>query len=141
VAQATKTTLRPLRDRVLVKRLEDRDEQHGPAAVWRCCARRSRWTASAGDEGTGVSIGRRALEEPIRQIAENAGLEGSVVVEKAGPRFRAGSPSTNEYVDMIQAEIIDPTKVERVALENAAALASLLLTTEALITDRPESES
>jgi chaperonin GroEL len=92
----------------------------------------------SGDEGTGVSIVRRALEEPIRQIVENAGLEGSVVVEKVRalvPLTRGFDAETNEYVDMIQAGIIDPTKVERVALQNAASIASLLLTTEVLITD------
>jgi len=96
-----------------------------------------------GDEATGVSIVRRALEEPIRQIVENAGLEGSVVVEKvkaAIPITRGFDAETNEYVDMMQAGIIDPTKVERVALQNAASIASLLLTTEALITDIPEAE-
>jgi len=97
----------------------------------------------SGDEATGVSIVRRALEEPIRQIVENAGLEGSVVVEKvkaAVPITRGFDAETNEYVDMLQAGIIDPTKVERVALQNAASIASLLLTTEALITDVPEAE-
>ena len=95
----------------------------------------------SGDEATGVSIVRRALEEPIRQIVENAGLEGSVVVEKvkAGiPITRGFDAETNEYVDMMQAGIIDPTKVERVALQNAASIASLLLTTEAIVTDIPE---
>src|SRR5206468_687221 len=95
----------------------------------------------SGDEATGVSIVRRALEEPIRQIVENAGLEGSVVVEKvkAGmPITRGFDAETNEYVDMMQAGIVDPTKVERVALQNAASIASLLLTTEAIITDIPE---
>ncbi|OGK80427.1 MAG: chaperonin GroL [Candidatus Rokubacteria bacterium GWC2_70_16] len=97
----------------------------------------------SGDEGTGVSIVRRALEEPIRQIVENAGLEGSVIVEKvraAVPITRGFDAETNEYVDMMKAGIIDPTKVERVALQNAASIASLLLTTEALITDIPEAE-
>jgi chaperonin GroEL len=95
----------------------------------------------SGDEGTGVSIVRRALEEPIRQIVENAGLEGSVVVERVRtmvPVTRGFDAETNEYVDMIKAGIIDPTKVERVALQNAASIASLLLTTEVLITDLPE---
>jgi chaperonin GroEL len=97
----------------------------------------------SGDEGTGVSIVRRALEEPIRQIVDNAGLEGSVIVEKVKglvPITRGFDAETNEYVDMIQAGIIDPTKVERVALQNAASIASLLLTTEVLITDIPEGE-
>ncbi len=95
----------------------------------------------SGDEATGVSIVRRALEEPLRQIVENAGLEGSVVVEKvraAIPITYGFDAETNEYVDMMQAGIIDPTKVERIALQNAASIASLLLTTEALITDIPE---
>ncbi len=92
----------------------------------------------AGDEATGASIVLRALEEPIRQIVQNAGLEGSVVVEKVkvAKEIAFGfDAESNEYVDMIKAGIIDPTKVERVALQNAASIASLLLTTEALITD------
>ena len=95
----------------------------------------------SGDEGTGVSIVRRALEEPIRQIVENAGLEGSVVVEKVRtmvPGTRGFDAETNEYVDMMRAGIIDPTNVERVALQHAASIASLLLTTEVLVTDSPE---
>jgi chaperonin GroEL len=95
----------------------------------------------SGDEGTGVSIVRRALEEPIRQIVENAGLEGSVIVEKVKalvPITRGFDAETNEYVDMMQAGIIDPTKVERVALQHAASIASLMLTTEAILTDGPE---
>jgi len=97
----------------------------------------------SGDEATGVNIVRRALEEPIRQIVANAGLEASVVVAKvkAGlPVTRGFDAETNEYVDMMKAGIIDPTKVERVALQNAASIASLLLTTDALITDLPDAE-
>jgi chaperonin GroEL len=97
----------------------------------------------SGDEDTGVGIVRRALEEPIRQIVENAGLEGSVIVEKVKgmvPLTRGFDAETNEYVDLIQAGIIDPTKVERVALQNAASIASLLLTTDVLITDIPSAE-
>jgi chaperonin GroEL len=97
-----------------------------------------------GDEKVGAQIVRRALEEPIRQIVENAGLEGSVIVEKVKAEKIAtrGFDAENlEFVDMIQAGIIDPTKVERVALENAASVAALLLTTEALITDLPEEKS
>jgi Chaperonin GroEL (HSP60 family) len=98
----------------------------------------------SGDEATGASIVLRALEEPIRQIVQNAGLEGSVVVEKVkGSKETAFgfNAETNEYVDMIKAGIIDPTKVERVALQNAASIASLLLTTEALITDVREEKA
>jgi len=94
-----------------------------------------------GDEKTGAMIVKRALEEPIRQIVENAGLEGSVIVEKVKGETvatRGYNAETMEFVDMVQAGIIDPTKVERVALQNAASIASLLLTTEALITDIPE---
>jgi chaperonin GroEL len=95
----------------------------------------------SGDEATGVAIVRRALEEPIRQIVANAGLEGSVVVAKvkaASKPTEGFDADTNESVDMMQAGIIDPTKVERIALQNAASIASLLLTTEALITELPE---
>ena len=94
-----------------------------------------------GDEQVGAQIVRRALEEPIRNIVENAGLEGSVIVEKVKAEkvvTRGFDAESLEFVDMIQAGIIDPTKVERVALQNAASVASLLLTTEALITDLPE---
>jgi chaperonin GroEL len=95
----------------------------------------------SGDEATGAAIVRRALEEPIRQIVQNAGLEGSIVVEKVRAAKASGTgfdAESNEYVDMVQAGIIDPTKVERVALQNAASIASLLLTTEALVTDIAE---
>src|ERR1700675_1683677 len=97
-----------------------------------------------GDEKVGAMIVRRALEEPIRQIVENAGLEGSVIVEKVKAEkvvTRGFDAESLEYVDMIEAGIIDPTKVERVALQNAASVASLLLTTEALITDLPEEKA
>jgi chaperonin GroEL len=95
----------------------------------------------SGDEKVGAMIVKRACEEPIRQIVENAGLEGSVIVEKVKSETvvnRGYDAENMDYVDMLQAGIIDPTKVERVALENAASVASLLLTTEALITDLPE---
>ena len=97
----------------------------------------------SGDEATGAEIVRRALEEPIRQIVQNAGLEGSVVVEKvkaAKDVAHGFDAESNEYVDMMQAGIIDPTKVERIALQNAASIASLLLTTEAIVADMPEDE-
>jgi chaperonin GroEL len=97
-----------------------------------------------GDEKVGAQIVKRALEEPIRQIVENAGLEGSVIVEKVKAEkvvTRGFDAESLEFVDMIQAGIIDPTKVERVALQNAASVSSLLLTTEALITDLPEEKA
>ncbi len=93
-----------------------------------------------GDEKIGVDIVRRALEEPARQLASNAGLEGSVVVQKIKERETSIGYDVNadEYVDMIKAGIIDPTKVTRSALQNAASIAALLLTTEALVADKPE---
>jgi chaperonin GroEL len=97
-----------------------------------------------GDEKVGAMIVKRSLEEPIRRIVENAGLEGSVVVEKVKAETvatRGFDADSMEYVDMLQAGIIDPAKVERVALQNAASIASLLLTTEALITDIPEEKA
>src|SRR5262245_28089848 len=98
----------------------------------------------SGDEKVGAAIVKRACEEPIRQIVENAGLEGSVIVEKVKSETvanRGYDAESMEFVDMLQAGIIDPTKVERVALQNAASVASLLLTTEALITDLPEEKA
>ncbi len=93
-----------------------------------------------GDELAGVNILRRALEEPLRQISVNAGLEGSVVVEKVKglPKGQGLDAATGKYVNMVEAGIIDPTKVTRSAVQNAASIAGLLLTTEALVTDIPE---
>ena len=95
------------------------------------------------DKKIGIDIVRRALEEPIRQIANNAGQEGSVVVEKV--RNEKGSfgfdASKDEYTDMIKAGIIDPTKVVRLALQNAASVASLMITTEALVAEKPEKKA
>ncbi len=95
-----------------------------------------------GDEQTGVDIVRRALEEPLRQIANNAGVEGALVVQKvaSGEGNLGYNADTDAYEDMIQAGVPDPTKVTRSALENAASIASLLLTTEALVADIPEPE-
>jgi chaperonin GroEL len=96
-----------------------------------------------GDESTGVSILRRALEEPLRQIAQNAGEEGSVVVEKVKglPKGQGFDAAKLEYADMVKSGIIDPTKVTRSAVQNAASIAGLLLTTEALVTDIPEKKA
>src|SRR5881398_1685746 len=115
----------------------------GGVALLRCQKALDRLKVE-GDEKVGAHIVRRALEEPIRRIVENAGLEGSVVVEKVKAETvptRGFDAESMEFVDMLQAGIIDPTKVERVALQNAAEIASLLLTTEALITDIPEEKS
>jgi chaperonin GroEL len=96
----------------------------------------------SGDEKTGVLIVKRALEEPVRQIAANAGLEGSVIVEKV--KVLEGAMGFDaykgEFVDMIEAGILDPTKVTRSALQNAASVASMVLTTESLVADIPEKE-
>ena len=96
---------------------------------------------ASGDVKTGVSIVLRALEEPVRQIAMNAGVEGSVVVEKIKNKETVGfgyDAAKDEYADMIERGIIDPTKVSRSALQNAASVAAMVLTTESLVTDLPE---
>ena len=93
-----------------------------------------------GDRQTGVDIVRRALQSPMRQIADNAGLEGSLVVQKVseGEGAFGFNARTEQYEDLVAAGVIDPTKVVRTAVENAASIAGLLLTTEALVTDMPE---
>lgn len=95
-----------------------------------------------GDEQVGVEIVRKSLEEPLRQIANNAGREGSVVVEKVKtlPKGQGYNAITGDYVDMIKAGIVDPVKVTRSALQNAASIVGMLLTTETLIVDKPEKE-
>jgi chaperonin GroEL len=94
------------------------------------------------DENTGVQIIRRAIEEPLRQICENAGIEGSIVVQKVkeGTADFGYNARTDVYENLIGAGVIDPTKVSRVALENAASIASMLLTTECVLADDPEDE-
>jgi chaperonin GroEL len=95
-----------------------------------------------GDERTGASIVRRALEEPVRQLAENAGLEGSIVVDRIrnGTKGHGLNVETAEYEDLISAGIIDPTMVVRSALQNAASIAKNILTTEAVVAEAPEKE-
>jgi chaperonin GroEL len=96
-----------------------------------------------GDQAIGVEIVKKALEEPLKQIAENAGKEGAVIVEKVksadNPNFGFDAQK-EEFCDMIERGIIDPTKVVRLALQNAASVASLLITTEALIAEKPKKE-
>ncbi len=97
-----------------------------------------------GDEKTGVSIVVKALEAPLRQIAENAGFEGSVVVNNVRTKGVVGygfDAATETYGDMIESGIVDPTKVSRCALENAASIASIVLTTEAVVVDKPEEKA
>ncbi len=94
------------------------------------------------DERTGIAIVKRALEEPLRQIVENAGIEGSIVVQKVkeGKGDFGFNARTEQYEKLIAAGVIDPTKVTRVALENAASIAGMLLTTECVIADKPKKE-
>jgi chaperonin GroEL len=96
----------------------------------------------SGDDKIGLEIVRRALEEPIRQITENAGVEGSIVVQKVkdGTGAFGFNADTEEYEDLLAAGIIDPTKVTRVALQNAASIAGLMITTECMVTEIPEKE-
>ena len=101
----------------------------------------------SGDAATGVTILRRALEEPIRQLAANGGRDGSVIVEgtrrgqkERGSKYLGYNVLTDQYVDMVEAGIIDPAKVTRSALQNATSIAAMILTTEALVTDMPEKE-
>jgi chaperonin GroEL len=113
----------------------------GGVALLRAQAGLKEFTAADSDENIGVRIIQRALEEPIRQIATNAGVEGSIVVEKVrsnADRNYGYNARTDEYQDMVDAGVIDPTKVTRTALQNAASIAGLLLTTEAVITEKPE---
>ena len=94
-----------------------------------------------GDEKTGVKIVLKALEEPIRQIAINAGVDGSVIIDKIRRSRRVGygyDANKDEYCDMIQSGIVDPTKVTRSALQNASSVASTVLTTESLVADIKE---
>jgi chaperonin GroEL len=95
-----------------------------------------------GDELAGINIVKRALEEPARLIASNAGAEGSVIVEKIKtlPKGHGYDAAKGEFVDMIKAGIVDPAKVTRSALQNAASIAGMLLTTEALVAEKKEEE-
>ena len=93
-----------------------------------------------GDEKTGAAIILKALEEPIRQIAANAGMDGSVIVDKVLSSKKANygyDALNNKYCDMVESGIIDPTKVTRSVLQNAASVAATLLTTESIVTDIP----
>jgi len=96
-----------------------------------------------GDEQVGVDIVKKALESPIQQLAKNAGLEGSVIIEqlKKEKKNVGYDIAKDEYVDMLDSGVIDPAKVTRTALQNAASIAALLLTTEVLIADKPEKEN
>jgi chaperonin GroEL len=96
----------------------------------------------SGDAAIGVDIVRRACESPIRQLVTNGGLDGAIVIQdvKKGKGNYGYDVAKTEYVDMVKAGIIDPTKVTRIALQNAASIASLLLTTECMVAEIPEKE-
>jgi chaperonin GroEL len=113
----------------------------GGIAFIRCISALSK-VKLEGDEQLGVNIVKRSLEDPVRQIANNAGLEGSVVVEKVKEEKGAFglNAETGEYEDLVKAGIIDPTKVTRYALQNAASVASLMLTTAAMVAEKPKEE-
>ena len=115
----------------------------GGVALLRCLPALENLNLANSDEQVGVNIVKRAIEEPMRQIASNAGAEGSIIVEKI--RDRKGkeknfgyNAETNKVEDLVAAGVIDPTKVVRIAIENAASIAGLMLTTEAAVTDKPE---
>ncbi|MEY3739325.1 MAG: chaperonin GroEL, partial [Bacteroidota bacterium] len=95
------------------------------------------------DEATGIQIVKRAIEEPLRQIVINSGIEGSIVVQKIkeGKGDFGFNARTEVYENLFKAGVIDPTKVTRVALENAASIAAMLLTTECVIADKPKPEA
>jgi chaperonin GroEL len=111
----------------------------GGVALLRCIPALARMDAK-GEEAFGVSIVKRALEEPVRQIANNAGLEGSVVVERVKSENGAFgfNAETEVYGDLVEAGVIDPTKVVRFALQNASSVAALMLTTEAMVAEKPK---
>jgi chaperonin GroEL len=96
------------------------------------------------DQNVGIAIVRKAIQTPIRQIVENSGVEASIVVGKLleqKSNTYGFNAQTEEYVDLIEAGIVDPTKVVRIALQNASSVAALLITTEAMVADRPKKES
>jgi chaperonin GroEL len=115
----------------------------GGVALVRCLPVLEALKLKDDDEQIGVNIVKRAIEEPIRALAENAGVEGSVVVQEV--KRRKGNEgynvATNEYEDLVKAGVVDPKKVTRAALQNAASIAGLLLTTECLVTEAPEKDA
>ncbi len=114
----------------------------GGVAFIRAIESLEKFKGSNEDETTGVAIVKRALEEPLRQIVENAGIEGSIVVQKVreGKADFGFNARTDEYENLLKAGVIDPTKVTRIALENAASIAGMLLTTECVVADKPKKE-
>jgi chaperonin GroEL len=96
------------------------------------------------DQNAGIAIVRKAIQSPVRQIAENSGVEASIVVGKLleqKSNTYGFDAQTEKYVDLVEAGIVDPTKVVRTALQNAASIAALLITTEAMVAERPKTDS
>jgi chaperonin GroEL len=113
----------------------------GGVALVRCASALADLKLKGEDEKTGAEIVRRALEEPLRQIVANSGEEGAIVVGKIRESKDANfgyNAQTDKFEDLVKAGVIDPTKVTRTALQNAASIAALMLTTEALVSDIPE---
>ncbi|MDN6424342.1 MAG: chaperonin GroEL, partial [Bifidobacterium crudilactis] len=112
----------------------------GGVALIQASAKAEQSVALEGDEATGASIVFRAIEAPIKQIAQNSGLSGDVVIDKVRslPDGEGFNAATNEYVDLLAAGVADPVKVTRSALQNAASIAGLFLTTEAVVANKPE---
>ncbi|MEA4856347.1 TCP-1/cpn60 chaperonin family protein, partial [Solidesulfovibrio sp.] len=112
----------------------------GGVALVRCVKNLAAIKPADDDEQAGIEIVRRAIEEPLRQIAGNAGFEGSIVVAKVrdGKDGFGFNAATGDYEDLIKAGVIDPKKVTRIALQNSSSVAGLLLTTEAAIAEKPE---
>ncbi len=118
-----------------------------PAAAWRCFTATKVLIGLVGlneDENAGIAIVQKAIQTPLRQIVENSGVEGSLVVGKLLEQKSSTygfDAQAERYVDLIDAGIVDPTKVVRIALQNASSVAALLITTEAMIADRPQKQS
>jgi len=112
----------------------------GGVALLRCLSALNKMKLANSDEQVGVDIVKRAIEEPLRQIANNAGVEGSIIVEKVKEEQKSVgyNAETDKIEDLVPAGVIDPTKVVRIAIENAASIAGLMLTTEAAVTEKPE---
>ncbi|MCK4674743.1 MAG: chaperonin GroEL, partial [Gammaproteobacteria bacterium] len=112
----------------------------GGVALIRACAAVDKVTGDNHDQDVGIAIARRAMEDPLRQIVENAGEEASVVLSKVASKKRnfGYNAATGEYGDMIKMGILDPTKVTRTALQNAASVAGLLITTECMVAEIPQ---
>jgi chaperonin GroEL len=150
VGGATETEVKEKKDRVedamhaTRAAVEEGIVPGGGVALLRAASVLEKMTAADRDEQTGIDIVRRALEDPVRQIAENSGVDGAVVIDRlrqsSDPRFGYNA-DTNTYEDLLKSGIVDPTKVVRTALQNAASVAGLMLTAEVLVADAPEKKT